>query len=64
MTAFTTVMCGALAAASAQSPLTPDTIVLKAARTFDATSERLRTDAAIVVRDGRIVVHKERAARD
>jgi imidazolonepropionase-like amidohydrolase len=33
----------------------PEAIVLRAARMFDATSERMRTDAVIVVRGGRIV---------
>lgn len=33
----------------------PETTVLRAARMFDATSERMRTDAVVVVRGGRIV---------
>lgn len=33
----------------------PETIVLRAARMFDATSERIRPDAILVVRAGRIV---------
>lgn len=36
-------------------PPAPGVYVLKAARMFDATSDRLRSDAVVVVRDGRIV---------
>lgn len=47
-------------AAAAQTPPpgpppAPGLYVLKAARMFDATSEQMRTDAVVVVRDGRIV---------
>ncbi len=38
----------------AQSPPATGTIVLRAARMFDATSGRLRSDALVVVREGRI----------
>jgi len=48
------LLCAA-SAASGSAPDAPETIVLRAARMFDAASERMRTDAVVVVRGGRIV---------
>src|SRR3546814_15950787 len=47
------LLCAPGATGSAQGE--PETTVLRAARMFDATSERMRTDAVIVIRGGRIV---------
>lgn len=44
---------GSAASGSAQD--TQETVVLRAARMFDATSDRMRGDAIVVVRGGRIV---------
>ena len=54
-----------LCAGAAPSGLAADgeeTIVLRAARLFDGTSERLRSDAVVVVRGGRIVGVGSKAA--
>src|SRR3546814_21119964 len=47
------LLCAPGATGSAQGE--PETTVLRAARMFDATSGRMRTDAVIVIRGGRIV---------
>ncbi len=54
MAAALLLLCaGSAISGSAQDR--PETIVLRAARMFDATSDRMRTDAILVIRAGRIV---------
>lgn len=48
------LLCGGFAPAET-AQLAQQTTVLRAARMFDATSERIRTDAVVVVQGGRIV---------
>lgn len=55
LTAAVVLLWGASVAAQPSAAQAPaQTLVLKAARMFDATSDELRTDAVIVVRDGKI----------
>src|SRR3546814_2739443 len=49
------LLCAPGATGSAQGE--PETTVLRDARMFDATSERMRPDAVIVLRRGPIVAH-------
>jgi len=50
---FLFLCAGSAATGSAQDA--SETIVLRAARMFDATSERMRSDAVVIVRNGKII---------